>query len=129
MSDDQPRDRLGRFSQRLADDAAATAAGLEDPALTEARNELNEDFRAAVSGQPRKKLKRPGPDASREEWEAYVDEEYGWNKPAGIPPGAADAGERGPDRDSMVPFGEQFNDMLRERRFRPKKDVEVIQLG
>jgi hypothetical protein len=129
VSDDQPRDRLGRFSKRLADDADALATTLEDPALTEARGKLNEEFREVVSGERKKVPPRPGPEASREEWSEWVDIAYGppQEPRVPIPPGAADAGETGPERGPS--FGESFNAMLRERRLGPKKSVEVIRLG
>lgn len=127
MSDDQPRDRLGRFAMRLADDADAAAAKLEDPALTKARAELNQEFRDAVSGEPKPKRPRPGPDASREEWEAWIDEEYAWNMPPPRPTIAdLNAAETRPE--PAPSFGVSFNEMLRERRLGPKKSVEVIRL-
>jgi len=127
-ADEQPRDRMGRFAKRLADDAAAAAAELEDPELTEARGRLNEEFREVVRGERKKVPPRPGPDASREEWSEWVDIAYGPpQEPRDpMPPGAANAGDRGPEREPS--FGEQFNDMLRERRLGPRKQVEIITL-
>jgi hypothetical protein len=129
VSDEQPRDRLGRFSQRLADDAAAAAAELEDdPALSEARGRLNEEFREVVRGERKKVPPRPGPDASREEWSEWVDIAYGPpQEPRDpMPPGAANAGDTSGERPGD--FGASFNDMLRERRLGPRKSVEVIKL-
>jgi hypothetical protein len=112
----------------LADDAEAAAAELEDPALTRARAELNEQTRAALSGESKREAKNPRPseDDPPEVWSEWVDREYGWNRPG--PHSTADMGETGPDRDSMRSFGEVFNEALRESRLGPKKQVEVIQL-